>query len=75
MQREPERTAGDRPEIPSPAEYAGAGMQFAIAILLFLFAGQWLDGRFGTTPWLVIGGAFVGAAAGFYLLYRKLNRN
>ncbi|CAN5121183.1 hypothetical protein BH23GEM4_BH23GEM4_05110 [soil metagenome] len=72
MQREPGRTTGDRSEIPSPTEYAGVGLQFAIAILLFLFAGQWLDERFGTTPWLLIAGVFVGAAAGFYTIYRKL---
>ncbi|MGH7458037.1 MAG: AtpZ/AtpI family protein [Longimicrobiaceae bacterium] len=52
--------------------YAGAGFQFAAAILLFLFAGRWLDSRLGTEPWLLIGGVFVGAVAGFYALYRQL---
>jgi F0F1-type ATP synthase assembly protein I len=40
--------------------------------LLFLWIGKWLDGKLGTAPWLLIVGAFVGAAAGFYSLYRKV---
>jgi ATP synthase protein I len=51
---------------------ATGGFEFAVAILLGVFAGQWLDRRIGTAPWLVILGVAVGAAAGFYNLYRTL---
>jgi ATP synthase protein I len=51
---------------------AGVGIQFAVTIIVFLFAGQWLDRHFGTTPWLLILGVLIGASAGFYSLYRKL---
>lgn len=51
---------------------AGAGLQFAISILLFLYLGQWLDRRFGWTPWGTLGGVFLGAGAGFTSIYRKL---
>lgn len=51
---------------------AGGGVELAIAILLGLFGGQWLDRRLGTGPWLLILGVFLGAAAGFYNLYRAL---
>lgn len=54
------------------AEYAGLGLQFALSILLFLYAGQWLDRRLGTDPWLMILGVFTGAGASFYSMYRKL---
>lgn len=54
------------------AEFAGVGLQFAGAILLFLFAGRWLDARLGTEPWLLLAGVFVGAGAGFYSIYRQL---
>ena len=53
-------------------EYAGLGLQFAVSILLFLYAGQWLDRRLGTEPWLMIVGVFTGAGASFYSMYRKL---
>ncbi|HEX2187636.1 MAG TPA: AtpZ/AtpI family protein [Longimicrobiaceae bacterium] len=51
---------------------AGVGLQFAASILLFFFAGRWLDARLGTAPWLLLAGVFVGAGAGFYSLYRRL---
>lgn len=31
-----------------------------------------MDGKFGTSPWLLVLGAFVGAGAGFYSMYRAL---
>lgn len=54
------------------SEYAGLGLQFAAAILVFLYAGQWLDRRLGSEPWFMIVGVFTGAGAGFYSMYRKL---
>lgn len=53
-------------------EYAGLGLTFAASILLFLYAGQWLDRKLGTDPWLMITGVFTGAGAAFYSMYRKL---
>ncbi|MEX2182117.1 MAG: AtpZ/AtpI family protein [Gemmatimonadaceae bacterium] len=52
--------------------YAGLGLQFALAILLFLFLGQWLDRKLGTGGLFVILGVFVGAGAAFYSMYRRL---
>jgi F0F1-type ATP synthase assembly protein I len=53
-------------------EVMGVGLQFAGAILIFLFLGRWLDEKLGTSPWLLLIGVMVGAAAGFYSLYRQL---
>ena len=50
----------------------GVGLQFAGAIVLFLFVGRWLDERLGTEPWLLLTGVMVGAVAGFFSLYRQL---
>ncbi len=47
------------------------GVQFVVAILLCLFAGKWLDARFGTAPWLLILGVFVGAGASIIAMYRR----
>jgi F0F1-type ATP synthase assembly protein I len=57
---------------PPASELMGLGMQFVVAILLFLFVGKWLDAKLGTSPWLLILGVFVGAGAGFYAMYRKV---
>jgi F0F1-type ATP synthase assembly protein I len=50
----------------------GVGLQFAASILLFFFLGRWLDSRLGTEPWLLVAGVFIGLAAGFWSMYRRL---
>jgi ATP synthase protein I len=57
----------------SAGEFAGVGVQFAVAILVFLFLGRWIDSRLGTAPVFLIIGTFVGAAGGFYSMYRKVS--
>ena len=67
------RRGDDRPAEGSPASvYAGAGFQFAFALLLFFFVGRWADGKLGTAPWLMLLGMVVGGSAGFYSMYKKL---
>ena len=68
----PKGPSGVGSEGPSAGEFAGVGFQFALSIILFLFAGQWLDKKIGTAPWLLIVGVFSGAGLGFYSMYRKL---
>ena len=57
---------------PSAATYAGLGFQLLASILLFLYAGQWLDRRFGTRGILTVIGVLFGAGAAFYSVYRRL---
>ena len=61
-----------RPAAGSGSEFAGVGLQFGFSIVLFAFAGYWLDKKLGTSPWLLILLVFVGAAAAFYSMYRRL---
>jgi len=51
---------------------AGAGLQFAISIVVFLFVGQWLDRRLDTAPVFLFGCVFLGAGGSFYAMYRQL---
>ena len=53
--------------------YAGLGLQFAVSIVLFVYLGQWLDRRFGTSPLFLLLGLFVGAGGSFYAMVRRLN--
>lgn len=61
-----------RPTTSQAGEVLGVGLQFAGAIILFLFLGRWLDERLGTEPWLLLIGVLMGAVAGFVSLYRQL---
>lgn len=68
----PNKPEGPRTPTSQAGEVLGVGLQFAGAILLFLFLGRWLDERLGTEPWLLLLGVLVGAVAGFISLYRQL---
>lgn len=54
------------------AQFMGLGLQFVLSLLLFLYLGQWVDRKLGTSPWFMILGVFTGATAAFYSMYRKL---
>jgi F0F1-type ATP synthase assembly protein I len=54
------------------ARYSGLGLAFAATLGVFALAGHWLDGRLGTSPWLLIGGVFLGFALGLRSLVHKV---
>jgi ATP synthase protein I len=55
-------------------EVIAAAIQLAAAVILMLLLGQWLDGKFGTAPWLMLAGLAVGFAAGFYSFLRSIQK-
>ena len=55
------------------ADFAGVGIQFAAAIIAFLFLGQWVDDKLGTNGLFTIAGVFIGGGAAFYNMYRKIS--
>jgi F0F1-type ATP synthase assembly protein I len=69
-EKRPQRSSGK--EL-SGGDFAGLGIQFAAAILLFVFVGQWLDKRFDSNGLFTIAGVFVGAGGAFYNMYRKIS--
>ena len=60
------------PKVSGAGAAAGMGLQFAISVIVFLLAGQWLDRKFGTSPLFLMLLVFVGAGASFYSIYRRL---
>jgi F0F1-type ATP synthase assembly protein I len=46
--------------------YTQIGMTFAIIVAAGTLAGHWADNHFGTAPWLLLVGALLGIAVGFY---------
>ena len=66
------RSEGQGRSLGAAGRYSGLGLQFAGSILLFLYAGQWLDRRLGTEPLFLYVGVFAGAGGAFYSMYRSL---
>lgn len=54
------------------ARYSGLGLAFGATVGLFALAGHWLDGRWSTSPLLLIGGVFLGFALGLRSLIHKV---
>ena len=52
----------------------GAGLQFAVTIMIATAGGWWLDGKLSTSPFLLIAGMLFGATAAFYHLYKGLTQ-
>lgn len=56
----------------SGSQFAGIGVQFAVSIVIFAFAGVWLDERLGTSPLFVLVMVLGGAGLAFWSMVRKL---
>ena len=52
--------------------YIDASWQLAGAVGLGTLLGWWLDGKLGTSPWCLVGGALSGIGIGFYLFFKIL---
>jgi ATP synthase protein I len=46
--------------------YLGLGVQLAVTVVVLVFLGIWLDGKFDTQPILTIIFSFLGMAAALY---------
>jgi len=64
--------SGGRPARSFGSAAAGAGLQFALSLLVFALLGQWLDRRLGTAPVFLLVCVFVGAGGSIYSMYRML---
>ena len=53
-------------------KYLAMGLRFAGGIVVFMFAGLFLDRKLGTTPLFLLIGVFAGGGLGFLSIYREL---
>jgi len=54
--------------------YMNIGGIFLGCMVIGVFGGHWLDEKWGTAPWMLLTGAFVGMASGFYHFFKTVLR-
>lgn len=54
------------------APYLDLGLRLALAMVLGVYGGYWLDNKLATTPLFLLLGMFIGAASGFMTIYRSV---
>ncbi len=48
------------------------GVGLAVRLLLYVYAGQWLDGKLGTEPWFAFVGLLLALGMSFQHLFAQL---
>jgi ATP synthase protein I len=56
---------------PGWVRYSGVGLELAGATAGLALVGYWIDRRFGTPPWGMLGGVVIGIVGGLYNLVRE----
>lgn len=56
------------------APYLGLGAQLAASVIIMVFIGVWLDGKFDSSPYLTLIFSFLGIAAGMYHFIKSVTR-
>jgi F0F1-type ATP synthase assembly protein I len=56
---------------PGWVRHSSVGLELAGATAGLALVGYWIDGRFGTQPWGILGGVIVGLVGGLYNLVRE----
>jgi F0F1-type ATP synthase assembly protein I len=57
-------------KFPSWIRHSSAGLELAGGTAGLALTGYWLDGKFDTRPWGLLGGMFIGIVGGLYNLVR-----
>ncbi len=56
---------------PAWIRYSGVGLELAGATAGLALVGYWIDGKFGTSPWGILGGVAIGLVGGLYNLVKE----
>lgn len=56
---------------PGWVRYSGVGLELAGATAGLALVGYWIDGKFGTKPWGILGGVLIGLVGGLYNLVKE----
>lgn len=54
--------------------YTGLGIELAVFLVCGVLAGNWIDEKYGTGPWGILGGVVFGIAGGVRTLWRTVRQ-
>jgi F0F1-type ATP synthase assembly protein I len=57
--------------MPGWVRHSGVGLELAAAIAGFSLIGYWIDSRYGSEPWGLVGGIVLGLVGGLYNLVKQ----
>jgi F0F1-type ATP synthase assembly protein I len=56
---------------PGWVRFSGVGLELAGAMAGLAFIGYWIDRKFGTAPWGILGGVVFGLVGGLYNMVKQ----
>ena len=56
---------------PGWVRYSGVGLELAGATAGLALLGYWIDSKFGTSPWGILGGVIIGIVGGLYNMVKE----
>ena len=56
---------------PGWVRYSGVGLELAGATAGLALLGSWIDRKYGTSPWGILGGVVIGIVGGLYNLVKE----
>jgi len=56
---------------PGWVRYSGVGLELAGATAGLALVGYWIDRKYGTAPWGILGGVVIGIVGGLYNLVKE----
>jgi ATP synthase protein I len=59
-----------RDEYRAMGSWGTLGLEIVLSVGIGFFGGRWIDGRFGTTPWISVLGFFFGCGAAAKAIHR-----
>jgi ATP synthase protein I len=72
--REEEKKLAEKKQLKLATRVSAVGLEMVLAVLVGYFGGRWLDGHFGTGPYLTYTGFVLGLIAAFKSLWTIARR-